>query len=310
MTVYLDIVLIENLCMNYIILFATGYILKAKVKHLRLIISALIGGIYSILAYSEILEIYSNIIMKIILSIVMVYVAYKAKNVKILFKQLIIFYLTSFVFGGCSFALLYFIKPQDILMKDGVLIGTYPLKIALLGGIVGFTITTIAFKVVKHKLSKNDIYCEIEIFLGNNSVKLNAMIDTGNMLKDPITRIPVIVVEKDILYGIIPDKILDNLEKIIGGDVPEYLYEEENVEYISKFRVIPFNSVGKQNGLLLGFKANKVITYINTNEEELENIIIGIYDKKLSKKNKYNALLGLDILEGSESNEYLKSASK
>ena len=310
MTVYLDIVLIENLCMNYIILFATGYILKAKVKHLRLIISALIGGIYSILAYSEILEIYSNIIMKIILSIVMVYVAYKAKNVKILFKQLIIFYLTSFVFGGCSFTLLYFIKPQDILMKDGVLIGTYPLKIALLGGIVGFTITTIAFKVVKHKLSKNDIYCEIEIFLGNNSVKLNAMIDTGNMLKDPITRIPVIVVEKDILYGIIPDKILDNLEKIIGGDVPEYLYEEENVEYISKFRVIPFNSVGKQNGLLLGFKANKVITYINTNEEELENIIIGIYDKKLSKKNKYNALLGLDILEGSESNEYLKSASK
>lgn len=310
MMVYLDIVLIENLCMNYIILFATGYILKAKVKHLRLIISALIGGIYSILAYSEILEIYSNIIMKVILSIVMVYVAYKAKNVKILFKQLIIFYLTSFVFGGCSFALLYFIKPQDILMKDGVLIGTYPLKIALLGGIVGFTITTIAFKVVKHKLSKNDIYCEIEIFLGNNSVKLNAMIDTGNMLKDPITRIPVIVVEKDILYGIIPDKILDNLEKIIGGDVPEYLYEEENVEYISKFRVIPFNSVGKQNGLLLGFKANKVITYINTNEEELENIIIGIYDKKLSKKNKYNALLGLDILEGSESNEYLKSASK
>ena len=310
MTVYLDIVLIENLCMNYIILFATGYILKAKVKHLRLIISALIGGIYSILAYSEILEIYSNIIMKVILSIVMVYVAYKAKNVKILFKQLIIFYLTSFVFGGCSFTLLYFIKPQDILMKDGVLIGTYPLKIALLGGIVGFTITTIAFKVVKHKLSKNDIYCEIEIFLGNNSVKLNAMIDTGNMLKDPITRIPVIVVEKDILYGIIPDKILDNLEKIIGGDVPEYLYEEENVEYISKFRVIPFNSVGKQNGLLLGFKANKVITYINTNEEELENIIIGIYDKKLSKKNKYNALLGLDILEGSESNEYLKSASK
>ena len=33
-------------------------------------------------------------------------------------------------------------------------------------------------------------------------------------------------------------------------------------------------------------------------EEELENVIIGIYDKKLSKKNNYNALLGLDILEG------------
>ena len=136
MTIYLDVVLIENLCMNYIILFATGYLLKIKMKHVRLIISATIGGIYSILAYMEILEIYSNFILKIILSIVMVYIAYKAQNVKQHVKQLIFFYLTSFVFGGCAFALLYFVKPQEILMRNGVLVGTYPLKIAILGGIV------------------------------------------------------------------------------------------------------------------------------------------------------------------------------
>ena len=32
MTIYLDVVLLENLCMNYIILFATGYIMKLKMK--------------------------------------------------------------------------------------------------------------------------------------------------------------------------------------------------------------------------------------------------------------------------------------
>jgi len=310
MTIYLDVVLIENLCMNYIILFATGYILKIKLKHIRLIISALIGGIYSILAYTQILAAYSNIFMKLILSVVMVYIAYNPKNIKLLSKQILIFYLTSFVFGGTAFALLYFVKPQDILMKDGVFIGTYPLKIALLGGIVGFTITVIAFKVVKKRISKNDMFCEIEIFFGEKNVKTTAMLDTGNMLKDPITRMPVIVVEKDILYKIIPYKILDNLEKIIGGDIPDDFYEQINVEYVSKFRVIPFSSLGKQNGLLLGFKASKVITYIDSNEEELENVIIGIYDKKLSKKDKYNALLGLEILEGSKENEYFASAGK
>lgn len=300
MTIYLDVVLIENLVMNYIILFATGYILKIKIKHIRLIVSALLGDIYAILAYTQILEAYSNILMKLILSVVMVYVAYNPKNIKLLSKQIIIFYLTSFVFGGTAFALLYFIKPQNILIKDGVFIGTYPLKIALLGGIVGFTITVIAFKIVKYRISKNDMFCEIEIFIGEKSVKAKAMLDTGNMLKDPITRMPVIVVEKDILYEIIPYKILDNLEQIIGGDIPNEFYEEINVEYISKFRVIPFTSLGRQNGLLLGFKASKVITYIDSNEEELKNVIIGIYDKKLSKKDKYNALLGLEILEGSE----------
>ncbi len=310
MTIYLDVVLIENLCMNYIILFSTGYILKIKLNHIRLILSALLGGTYAILAYTQILQVYSNILMKIVLSIVMVYIAYNPRNVKLLAKQMIIFYLISFVFGGCAFALLYFIKPQDILMKDGVLIGTYPLKIALLGGIVGFTITVIAFKSVKYRLRKNDMFCEISIFFGEKSTTAKAMLDTGNMLKDPITRMPVIVVEKDILYKIIPYKILDNLEKIIGGDDLSEIYEQESIEYISKFRVIPFTSLGKQNGLLLGFKASKVITYIDANEEELKNVIIGIYDKKLSKKDKYNALLGLEILEGSKENEFITSASK
>lgn len=298
MTIYIDVVLIENLCMNYIILFSTSYILKIKRNHFRLIISALLGGVYSILAYMQIVEIYSNFFIKIILSVAMVYIAYNAKNIKLLMKQIVIFYLTSFVFGGCAFALLYFVKPQEILMKNGMYIGTYPLKIALLGGIVGFAITVVAFKVVKYRMTKKDMFCEITIYMKEKSVKAKAMIDTGNMLKDPISRMPVIVVEKDILYEIMPYKILNNLDKIIGGEIASEIYDKEIVEYISKFKVIPFTSLGKQNGLLLGIKASKVKIELDSNEEELENVIIGIYDKKLSKKNNYNALLGLDILEG------------
>ena len=62
--------------------------------------------------------------------------------------------------------------------------------------------------------------------------------------------------------------------------------------------------------MLLGFKADKIIVYYDSNEEELENVIIGIYNNKLSKNNRYNALLGLEIFEGREENEYIKSASK
>lgn len=310
MTVYLDVVLIENLCMNYIILFATGYVLKIKMKHIRLILSALLGGIYAIIGYMQILEMYSNTIMKVILSIVMIYIAYQPKHISSLGKQLLLFYLTSFVFGGCAFALLYFVKPQDILMKDGIYIGTYPIKIAILGGIVGFTVITIAFRLVKSKLTRKDMFCKLKIYFQDKQVETMAMMDTGNMLKDPISRMPVIVVEKDVLYDMIPYRILQNIEHIIGGDVPQELYEEGSVEYLSKFRVIPFSSIGKQNGLLLGFKAKKVEVEILEEEESIENVIIGIYDKTLSKKNQYHALLGLDILERSEENEYTANVSQ
>ena len=50
MTIYIDVVLIENLLMNYIILFATGVVLKVKNKHIRLLLASLVGAIYTIIA--------------------------------------------------------------------------------------------------------------------------------------------------------------------------------------------------------------------------------------------------------------------
>ena len=151
MTIYLDIVLLENLIMNYIILFATGLISKINIKQFKIIISSLIGACYAIMSFITSLNLYNTIILKVILSIVMIYIAFNPKNVKKLVKELLVFYLISFAFGGCAFFLLYYIKPQDILSKNGVLIGSYPLKIAVLGGILGFFIVNITFKLIKDK---------------------------------------------------------------------------------------------------------------------------------------------------------------
>lgn len=310
MTVYLDVVLIENLCMNYIILFATSYILKIKQKHIMMILSSLLGGIYAIATYMGVLKIYSNIFFKIILSIIMIYLAFTPNTIKLLIKELIFFYLISFVFGGCAFALLYFIKPQNILIRNGSYVGTYPIKIAILGGIVGFTIIVVALKLIKSKLRKKDISYEITIWLGEKNITTTAILDTGNMLKDPITSMPVIIVEKEILKEILPNSILDNLKNIIGGDVPKEVYEDENLKYITRFKVIPFKSIGKENGMLLGFKADKVTIKQEEKIEIITKVIIGIYDYKLSKKNEYHALIGFDMIEGSDKNEYTANISR
>lgn len=306
MTIYLDVILLENLCMNYIILFATGLIHKVKIKSIRILISSLIGGIYAVLSYVPILEIYSNIVFKIILSVVMIYIAFRPVNVKHLFKQLIIFYLVSFAFGGCAFALLYFIKPEDILVRNGVLTGTYPIKIALLGGIVGFIIVNIAFKVVKGKLSKKDMFCEVSICIEEKKKTIKAFIDTGNLLKDPISGTPVIVVEANQLEELIPKQIVLNLNEILEGKDVESLTKLP-IEYISKFRIIPFSSLGKQNGILLGFIADKVMIKTEENETELINIIIGIYEKSLTRNGAYTGLVGIDIIERCGNNEYFSS---
>ena len=290
MTLYVDIIFLENVFMNSIILLATGIILKDKTKIIRNLISSSIGAVYAIIIYTSHIELYSNIFLKIMLSLVIVYISFKPQNTKSMLKHIIIFYLTSFTFGGVAFALLYFVRPQDILFQNGVLTGTYPIKMILAGGIVGFAIVVISFKNIKGKLNKKDMYCNVKLCERENKKVITAIIDTGNFLKDPITKIPVIVAEIDSLDGLFPSEILHNASKIInGGDI-------DLGEYASKIRVIPFKSLGKDNGLLLGIKIDKAYIEYQDNVHEIKNIIVGIYNGNLSRSGKYEGLVGLDSI--------------
>lgn len=295
MTIYIDIVLIENLIMNYIILFTTAVVLKIKVNHIRLILASLLGAGYSIIAYMGIIKVYSSIILKIILSVLIIYIAFNPQNIKKMCKDLLLFYLVSFVFGGAAFALIYIIKPQNILMKNGLFLGTYPLKTVMLGAVVAFCIIIGAFAIIKNKISKKDMFCEIEILINQKKIKTKAMIDTGNMLKEPITNVPVIVVEHILLYSCIPKEILNNLKEIMGGDfknIPCAIQEK----YISKLKLIPFSSLGKQNGMLIGIRPEYVKIITDEQEKINKNVIIGIYEKSLTKKGEYQALIGIELL--------------
>lgn len=302
MTIYLDIVLLENIGMNYIILFTTGIINKMKTKPIKLVISSLIGALYAVLSFVATLEIYESLTLKILLSIAMIYIAFKPEKMKLLFRQLMLFYLVSFVFGGTAFALLYFIRPQDILMKNGLLIGTYPIKIALLGAILGFVIVHIASKGIKNKINQKDMFCDVEVKIEENTLNVKAMIDTGNLLKDPITGLPVIIIETAKLEEILPKQIIEGVEDIINGKLNQI-----DDKFAVKLRVIPFTSLGKQNGMLLGIKADEATIKTDENSYKIKNLIIGMYNSKLTKNGRYNALIGLDILEGG-TNELIANA--
>ncbi len=124
------------------------------------------------------------------------------------------------------------------------------------------------------------------------------MIDTGNLLQDPISGNPVIVIEKESLEGFIPRAILDNIENIMKGEMKEVLQNLKEREYIAKIRIIPFQSLGKQNGLLLGIKAEEAsIVKEEAEEKILSYVMIGIYPHSFTKNKKYTALVGLDIFQ-------------
>ena len=256
MTIYLDIVFLENTLMNYIILYATGFIQKRKMKNFKLIISSILGAGYAVISYLKIIPIYSTLFMKILLSVIMIYVAFNNQNKKQICKNLLLFYLTSFVIGGCALALLYLVSPQSVSFENGVLVGTYPMKMTLIAGAVGFLIIQYSFSMNKRQMKLKDLLCDLEIMVNKQKVKMKGYIDSGNTLKDPISQKPVIIVENAVM-----EKIIDT-KNLIGGD--------ENL----KIRLIPFKSIGKQNGMLVGIKPNYVQIKQGENIVRTSNVIV------------------------------------
>lgn len=293
--IYIDIIFLENLIMNTIILYATAIILKIKTRTIRVILSSAIGSIYAIITYVTEIKIYTSVILKAILAIIMMYVAFNPQNMKKMWKQVAIFYLTSFVFGGVTLYLIYYIKPQEVFIKNGVYVGEYILKVIMLGAIVAFFTIKISLKIIKTKITPKDMYCKIKVKLNEEIIETRAMIDTGNLAKEPITNTAVVIVESTLLEGILPIKILNNLENILCGDFSQ-ISDEMQQKYISKFRCIPFSSLGKQNGMLLGIKADEILVETEDEKKISNNIILGIYDKSLTKRGEYRALIGIELI--------------
>lgn len=97
-------------------------------------------------------------------------------------------------------------------------------------------------------------------------------------------------------------KILNNLENILCGDF-SLVSEEIQEKYISKLKCIPFSSLGKQNGLLVGIRADEIEVETEEEKKISNNVIIGIYDKSLTKRGEYRALIGIDFISWKENDE-------
>lgn len=291
MTIYLDIVLLENILLNYIIILSTAIISKEKINFIRIILSSIVGGVCAIVTYVTELSIFWGIVIKGIISIIMMKLAFQECKLSKFIKTLVFFYLVSFTFGGIAFMLLFFISPQNLIISENRFVGTYPLKITVLAGGIGFIIISIVAQIIKNKMTKKNMICELEIFYRGKNKKLKTMLDTGNLLKEPISNADVIIVEKESLKDFISNDILENINTILKGN---YL-EEKNIRSY-RIKIIPFSSLGNDNGLLIGFKPDYIKIY---GEDEIirNDIIIGIYNGKLTRNDMYTSLIGLDILE-------------
>lgn len=297
MYIYAEYLLVENIIINYIILYVTEKITRTKTSKLRLFIAATIGSLYTLVVFFPNLRFMGKFIIKFSISVLMIILAFNPEKFNLFLKQLSAFYLTSFVFAGTVIGIFYILSNKFTIVKFSFKNSKELIKFLTLG--IGLAIILIRNIIKNHliRINKENCLTNITISLNSKETDLIALIDTGNSLKEPISQKPVIIAEYNALKTILPELVnkayMDN--KDLDLNFIAKIMEEIGDEI--KLRLIPFKSLGNDNGILIGFIPDSIKVYLANETKKLtEDIIVAIYNDKLATDEQYNGLLHPEIL--------------
>lgn len=298
--VYPDQAFLVSLIMNGIILWGTARILRLSASWQRILAGAAAGGIYSFFAAFPHLGFLQEFWLKIFFSVLIVSAVFVPLPPRRFLHALAGFYITTFMAVGAIIGLQHLLNSNYGLSMSIKGFGQLLTRYGWYGLAAAVLLIFILAKwggAMFHKKALQDVFrVPLKVLFEHDEVLIEALIDTGNQLQDPLTNIPVVVVEYGALKHLLPPEVQSAFEKQGGPDIMEVLESLAFTPWSARFRVIPFTSLGKSNGLLMGFRPDRLEILKRDHAVITDRVIIGIYTRELSPEGSYRALLHPDVL--------------
>jgi stage II sporulation protein GA (sporulation sigma-E factor processing peptidase) len=157
-----------------------------------------------------------------------------------------------------------------------------------------FILGELGWGVIHRKVWEQVCLYSVRIKWDDREIKVNALLDTGNRLIEPLTKAPVIILEISQVKSYLPDELYSVAERIQQGD---YDFDERLSDtWRERFRILPFQSIGAAHGMLAGFKADWIMVVRGEVEVETRNAVIALYPRTLSPEGAFHALISPDLL--------------
>ena len=273
---YLDVYIIENLLINYIIISCTSILTKNINSYKRKIIGAVIGTIYSVVYLFPKFYLLYTLFSKIIFIVIIGLVSFVYTNKNEFLRILTIFFLVNFFICGSTYFIIYFTGIEHIKISF-IIISVY----------ISCTILKKIYSDITLINHIKEFTKEITIsFLGEN-FNCIALLDSGNLLKDPLSKSDVIMVNSKLLKKYLPENYnYEYVDVILAEEIINNLSEDIS----SRVRLIPYNhATSNKTNMILGFKAD----YLQIDNKKIGNIVLGISN---FEDDNYNAILNPSIL--------------
>lgn len=194
MKIYIDLILILNFGFDFILLFATSYLLKRNTKLIKILLGSLFGSLSTLLLFFNVSS-FTLFIMKLLISIFMILITFSYNNIKNFIKNLIHLYLNSIILGG----FLYLLNIEFSYKHNGLIFYHNGLSINFIILIILSPIIIYLYvKQIKElKVTQNN-YHKIDIFL-DKEYHLNAYLDSGNKTRSIYFNKGINIINKNII---------------------------------------------------------------------------------------------------------------
>lgn len=275
--IYADEMILINFMVNVLIIEITKRIVKHNVGIIKEVITAFITSLlYTVFVISG-LRGYINLLTLLIINTCELIILFKPKNITQCIKYSIAFKLVAMSTNGCMLLLSSYLKN----------------RFNYLILILSFSLTYLSYLVLNF-LNKESTYCSIDIQCSNKVININALVDTGNSLIEPISNKPVIVAEYSVLREVLPHKLVEIYENKKESNLMEIISAISEDSFRSSLRIIPFKSVENEKGMMIGFVADSA----KIKDNVINKPVIGICRFNLSKNGLYSALISPKHLGG------------
>ncbi len=201
MKVCIEYVILDNLVMDYLLLKETAVILKIGFTKARILFASVIGVLGAVIL--PVLEIRSEylFLLKILLGLLISFIAVNHFSFKAYLKYFNFFLLFTFLIGGVTLGAFYLMNvnvydycDNPSILPVGLTVGVAYLVALTVKGIVKKSVNGIITDKYRYK-------CIIKA--GETAVRVNGYFDSGNMLIDRKTGLPVALCKKSVIKKII-----------------------------------------------------------------------------------------------------------
>ena len=286
--VYADVVFLINFSMDFLIFYITARLMKKRVRILRI----LGGAIFAAAAYCLFIFLVPfipvlNAAFSVFILFAGVFIAFSFSFVKEFLKTAAMCYIVAFAMGGTAMALFYYLNITDFMgIMVNVSTSDVSVKILIAASALSFLLYKLIFHIYKRFFAMQKSFLDVVISFNGKNSTVHTLVDTGNELCDPVSRSPVIVVEFGAIQNLLSDKACEIFLNHLEDNLPELLIRVCDSELSNTIRMIPFQSLGREHGMLIGFKPDCV--HIFENEDKKRDFVIAVYNGKLGDG--YNAL--------------------